>query len=87
MATFSWAVNRLRVFLDMGGPPLEIVACSSGPLFPFRLKQNTRRDDDEDRAAPRTWFQTPLAVINLAEPGRSSRPASRCQLDGRTIPL
>src|SRR3954454_21587337 len=41
MATFSWAVNRLRVFLAMGKPPLEIVAYSSGPFFPFRLKQNT----------------------------------------------
>src|SRR4051812_39469863 len=40
MATFSWAVNRLRVFLAMGKPPLEIVAYSSGPFFPFRLKQN-----------------------------------------------
>src|SRR5512135_275451 len=41
MATFSWAVNRLRVFLAMGKPPLEIVAYSSGPFFPFRLKQNS----------------------------------------------
>src|SRR5512135_3756214 len=41
MATFSWAVNRLRVFLGMGEPPLEIVAYSSGPFFPFRLKQDT----------------------------------------------
>src|SRR5262249_42033348 len=41
MATFSWAVNRLRVFLAMGEPPLEIVAYSSGLFFPFRLKQNT----------------------------------------------
>jgi hypothetical protein len=24
----------------MGEPPLEIVAYSSGPFFPFRLKQN-----------------------------------------------
>src|SRR5512135_617532 len=42
MATFSWAVNRLRVFLGMGEPPLEIVAYSSGPFFPFRLKQDSR---------------------------------------------
>src|SRR5512135_3392069 len=42
MATFSWAVNRLRVFLGMGEPPLEIVAYSSGPFFPFRLKQDRR---------------------------------------------
>src|SRR5512135_2840599 len=40
MATFSGAVNRLRVFSGMGEPPLEIVAYSSGPFFPFRLKQN-----------------------------------------------
>src|SRR5215472_12838478 len=47
MATFSWAVNRLRVFLAMGRPPLEIVAYSSGPSFPFRLKQDKRvRDRD-----------------------------------------
>jgi len=26
--------------LGMGEPPLEIVAYSSGPFFPFRLKQN-----------------------------------------------
>jgi DNA invertase Pin-like site-specific DNA recombinase len=26
----------------MGGPPLEIVAYSSGPFFPFRLKQDKR---------------------------------------------
>jgi Group II intron, maturase-specific domain len=25
----------------MGEPPLEIVAYSSGPFFPFRLKQNS----------------------------------------------
>src|ERR1700759_3572609 len=41
MATFSGAANRLRVFLAMGKPPLGIVAYSSGPFFPFRLKQNT----------------------------------------------
>jgi Ferritin-like domain len=41
MATFSWAVNRLRVFLAMGEPPLEIVAYSSRLFFPFRLKQDT----------------------------------------------
>src|SRR5512135_3437448 len=46
MATFSWAVNRLRVFLGMGEPPLEIVAYSSGPFFPFRLKQDTLRAPD-----------------------------------------
>jgi hypothetical protein len=39
MATFSGAVNRLRVFLGMGEPPLEIVAYSSGPFFPFHLKK------------------------------------------------
>ena len=42
MAAFSWALGRFRVFLGMGEPPLEIVAYSSGPFFPFRLKQNTR---------------------------------------------
>ena len=41
MAAFSWALGRFRVFLGMGEPPLEIVAYSSGPFFPFRLKQNT----------------------------------------------
>src|SRR5436305_1250406 len=40
MAAFSWALGRFRVFLGMGEPPLEIVAYSSGPFFPFRLKQN-----------------------------------------------
>src|SRR5258708_2374783 len=42
MAAFSWALGRFRDFLGMGEPPLEIVAYSSGPFFPFRLKQNTR---------------------------------------------
>src|SRR5262249_41970942 len=42
MATFSWAVSRLRVFLAMGEPPLGIVAYPSGPFFPFRLKQDNR---------------------------------------------
>jgi hypothetical protein len=41
MATFSGTLKRLRVFLDMGKPPLEIVAYSSALFFPFRLKQNT----------------------------------------------
>ena len=41
MAAFSWALGRFRVFLGMGEPPLEIVAYSSGPFFPFRLKQNS----------------------------------------------
>src|SRR5260370_3037143 len=40
MAAFSWALGRFRVFLGMGEPLLEIVAYSSGPFFPFRLKQN-----------------------------------------------
>src|SRR5258705_6351262 len=47
MAAFSWALGRFRVFLGMGEPPLEIVAYSSGPFFPFRLKQNS--DPLEDR--------------------------------------
>ena len=41
MATFSGTLKRFRVFLDMGKPPLEIVAYSSALFFPFRLKQNT----------------------------------------------
>src|SRR3954449_9358262 len=44
MAAFSWALGRFRVFLGMGEPPLEIVAYSSDPFFPFRLKQNTGGD-------------------------------------------
>src|SRR5215468_2039386 len=43
MATFSWAVKRLRVFLGMGAPPLEVVAYSSRRLVPFQLRQSTRR--------------------------------------------
>ena len=34
------ALKRFRVFLDMGKPPLEIVAYSSALFFPFRLRQN-----------------------------------------------
>jgi len=41
MATFSGALKRFRVFLDMGKPPLEIVAYSSALFFPFRLRQNS----------------------------------------------
>src|SRR3954462_4034650 len=41
MAAFSWTGSRFRVFLDMGGPPLEVVAYSSRRLVPFQLKQNT----------------------------------------------
>src|SRR6476469_2986215 len=41
MATFSWDVKRFRVFLGMGGPPLEVVAYSSRRLVPFQLKQNS----------------------------------------------
>src|ERR1700722_13570841 len=44
MAAFSWALGRFGVFLGMGEPPLEIGAYSSGPFFPFRLKQNTSWD-------------------------------------------
>src|SRR5215831_17955052 len=42
MATFSWAVNRFRVFLGMGAPPLEVVAYSSRRFVPFQLKQDIR---------------------------------------------
>src|SRR3954470_11835958 len=42
MAAFSWTVSRFRVFLDMGGPPLEVVAYSSRRLVPFQLKQKTK---------------------------------------------
>src|SRR5262249_4529992 len=42
MATFSWAVKRLRVFLGMGAPPLEVVAYSSRRFVPFQLKQDIR---------------------------------------------
>src|SRR3954447_4264266 len=41
MAAFSWTGSRFRVFLGMGGPPLEVVAYSSRRLVPFQLKQNT----------------------------------------------
>src|SRR3954463_8690884 len=40
MAAFSWTGSRFRVFLDMGGPPLEVVAYSSRRFVPFQLKQN-----------------------------------------------
>src|SRR3954467_11909414 len=40
MAAFSWTGSRFRVFLGMGGPPLEVVAYSSRRLVPFQLKQN-----------------------------------------------
>src|SRR6476646_5011963 len=40
MSAFSWTGSRFRVFLDMGGPPLEVVAYSSRRLVPFQLKQN-----------------------------------------------
>src|SRR5512135_1519217 len=71
MATFSWAVNRLRVFLGMGEPPLEIVAYSSGPFFPFRLKQDTDRCGGTDVGAC---------------PGRP-RGASRALYGGRPVAI
>ena len=52
MATFSWAVNRFRVFLGMGEPPLEIVAYSSRRFVPFQLKQNTRFGDSRMENPP-----------------------------------
>jgi hypothetical protein len=39
-------VNRLRVVSALGRPPLEIVADSSGPSFPFRLKQDNQEDPE-----------------------------------------
>src|SRR3954447_14684644 len=42
IASFSWGVNRFRVFLDMGSPPLESIPYSSAALLHFRLKQNSR---------------------------------------------
>jgi len=42
MATISGAEKRVRVFLGMGGPPLEFVAYSSRPFVPFQLRQNNR---------------------------------------------
>src|SRR3954449_4397618 len=44
MAAFSWTGSRFRVFLDMGGPPLEVVAYSSRRFVPFQLKQNSIKD-------------------------------------------
>src|SRR3974377_858334 len=41
MATFSGTLKRFRVFLDMGKPPLEIVAYSSALFFPFNCTQTT----------------------------------------------
>src|SRR5208337_1478896 len=54
MATFSGTLKRFPVFLDMGKPPLEIVAYSSALFFPFRLKQNTDvwSDDLRRKALP-----------------------------------
>src|SRR3954447_25727643 len=51
MAAFSWTGSRFRVFLDMGGPPLAIVAYSSRRPVPFQLKQN--RDARAQRTADR----------------------------------
>src|SRR3954451_7030536 len=51
MAAFSWTGSRFRVFLGMGGPPLEVVAYSSRPLVPFQLKQNRERVLDSRRRA------------------------------------
>src|SRR3954471_7915708 len=42
MAAFSWTGSRFRVFLDMGGPPLAVVAYSSRRFVPFQLKQNRK---------------------------------------------
>src|SRR5271157_4595662 len=60
MATFSGTLKRLRVFLDMGKPALEIVAYSSALFFPFRLKQNSETCTTVGRNPPfRTKSSTP----------------------------
>src|SRR5256885_12848153 len=51
MAAFSWTGSRFRVFLDMGGPPLEVVAYSSRRFVPFQLKQNKRGMERSPRTA------------------------------------
>jgi hypothetical protein len=40
----AWTGSRFRVFLGMGGPPLEVVAYSSRWFVPFQLKQDTGPD-------------------------------------------
>src|SRR3974377_2331994 len=57
MATFSGTLKRFRVFLDMGKPPLEIVAYSSALFFPFRLKQNTPERQNGPLETPSDLFE------------------------------
>src|SRR4051812_45083235 len=63
MAAFSWTGSRFRVFLDMGGPPLEVVAYSSRRLVPFQLKQNNTRSEATLQADIRQLILTaPLSL-------------------------
>jgi len=82
MATLSGTLKRFRVFLDMGKPPLEIVAYSSALFFPFRLKQNKRQRGLTfqslflwmtvvDSASPRARFcGADVSILVLVDDGR-----------------
>src|SRR4051794_11040195 len=78
IAAFSWALGRFRVFLGMGEPPLEIVAYSSGPFSPFRLKQNKdkglsglERDPEQFKANLKYLIETyDVSLRDLAKEAR-----------------
>jgi hypothetical protein len=53
LATLSWAVKSLRVFLGMEAPPHEVIAHSSRWFVPFQLtlSERIRRDASPERLA------------------------------------
>ena len=65
MATFSGALKRFRVFLDMGKPPLEIVAYSSALFFPFRLRQNTQAFQSDVRVCCEGIIANGKSILDL----------------------
>src|SRR3954454_15421055 len=70
MAAFSWTGSRFRAFLDMGAPPLEVVAYSSRRLVPFQLKQNRFPFiglSGEDRKSLLVWAQESRKPISVLE--------------------
>jgi|GEM_PF-3924934 len=81
-ATFSWAVKRLRVFLGMEGPPLEVVAYSSRRVVPFQLRQNSCGSSEWIEGLAREGVQEYNACVNHA---KSPLQSSGGSLKSRTV--
>src|SRR5208337_1935960 len=55
--------EAILIFLDMGKPPLEIVAYSIALFFPFRLKQNNQ--SEQPRWASPSFLLSSGRIFNL----------------------